>query len=142
LSRPSRRWEHFEHGADIGVRGIGPTREAAFEGAAEALTAAITDPAGVEPRARVEIAVAAPDDGLLLVDWLNALVYEMATRRMLFSRFEVRIAGHALAGAAWGEPIDVARHAPAVEVKGATYTCLDVAQGADGRWVAQCVVDV
>jgi len=28
------RWEHFEHGADIGVRGFGPTLAAAFEQAA------------------------------------------------------------------------------------------------------------
>ncbi len=39
------RWEHFEHGADIGVRGIGPTPASAFEQAALALTAVITDPA-------------------------------------------------------------------------------------------------
>ena len=31
-------WEHFAHGADIGVRGIGPTKEAAFEQIALALT--------------------------------------------------------------------------------------------------------
>jgi hypothetical protein len=24
-------WEHFAHEADVGVRGFGPTREAAFE---------------------------------------------------------------------------------------------------------------
>lgn len=29
-----RRWEHFEHGADIGVRGIGATKAEAFEQAA------------------------------------------------------------------------------------------------------------
>ena len=29
-----RRWEHFRHGADIGVRGRGPAREAAFKEAA------------------------------------------------------------------------------------------------------------
>ena len=37
-------WEHFPHQADMGVRGIGPTKEAAFEGAALVLTAVITDP--------------------------------------------------------------------------------------------------
>ncbi len=35
-----RQWEHFPHHADVGVRGVGPTREAAFEEAARALTAA------------------------------------------------------------------------------------------------------
>jgi tRNA nucleotidyltransferase (CCA-adding enzyme) len=135
-------WELFAHDADIGVRGFGATRETAFEEAAIALTAVLTDPERVRPRQAVEIACEAPDDELLLVDWLNALVYEMATRGMLFGRFSVHIEGHRLRGEAWGEPVDVARHSPATEVKGATYTELHVAKREDGRWVAQCIVDV
>jgi SHS2 domain-containing protein len=135
-------WEHFPHEADMGVRGIGPTKEAAFEGAALALTAVITDLAEVMPTQPVTMACDAPDDELLLVDWLNALVYEMATRRMLFSRFNVRFNEHSLHATAWGEPIEVARHQPAVEVKGATYTELSVKRDEEGRWIAQCVVDV
>ena len=42
---------------------------------------------------------------------------------------------------AWGEPIDVEKHQPAVEIKGATYTELAVYEQ-DGQFVAQCVVDV
>lgn len=136
------RWEHFEHRADIGVRGIGATLAAAFEQAALALTAAVTDPAGVEPRAAVAIDCAAADDESLLVAWLNALVYEMAVRHMLFSRFEVAVDGGRLRATAHGEPVDAARHQPAVEVKGATYTALRVAHGADGLWTAQTVVDL
>ena len=135
------RWEHYEHGADIGVRGLGATKAEAFEQAALAMSAVVCDPAGVVPRERVAIACSAPDDELLLAGWLNALVYEMATRRMLFSRFELRMAEGSLSGEAWGEPVDVARHHPAVEVKGATFTTLLVAER-DGGWVAQTVVDV
>jgi len=134
-------WEHFPHQADIGVRGIGASKAEAFEQAAIALTAVITDPQALIPGEKVEISCEAPDDELLLVDWLNALVYETATRKLLFGRFEVRLAGHQLAGRAWGEKIDVARHQPAVEVKGATLTCLRVGKNAGGAWVAQCVVD-
>lgn len=146
-----RGWEHFEHAADIGVRGWGPTREAAFEEAALALTAVVTDPAGVTPRERAVIACEAPDAELLLADWLNAVVYEMAVRRLLFGRYTVRVtpapadeaaAGLRLEGEAWGEPVDMAAHEPAVEVKGATYTGLRVTEAPHGRWVAQCVVDV
>jgi tRNA nucleotidyltransferase (CCA-adding enzyme) len=136
------RWEHYRHGADIGVRGIGPDREAAFAQAALALTAAVADPASVKPKHAVTIACEAPDDELLLVDWLNGLIYEMAVRGMMFSRFEVRLDGRNLEATAWGEPVEVARHRPAVEAKGATYTDLRVGQDADGGWVAQCVIDV
>lgn len=135
-------WQHFPHDADIGVRGLGSTREAAFEQAALALTAVVTDPARVTPREPVDLVCAAAEDDLLLVDWLNALVYAMATRRMLFGRFAVRLDGHRLTARAWGEPVDVARHQPAAEVKGATYTALAVGRTPEGGWVAQCVVDV
>ena len=139
---PGRWWEHFQHEADIGVRGVGPTKRAAFEEAATALTAVITDPADVASEQMVEVACDAPDDELLLAGWLNALIYEMAVRRMLFARFEVAISGRKLNGRAWGEPVDVAKHQPAVEVKGATYTALRVGRQPDERWIAQCVVDV
>ena len=135
-------WEHFSHAADIGVRGFGRTTAGAFEQTARALTAVITDPDSVAARHVVEIRCANPDPELLLVDWLNALIYEMAVRRMLFSRCEVHIDGHKLDARAWGENIDLSRHAPAVEIKGATFTELKLARDTGGRWLAQCVVDV
>jgi len=135
-------WEHFPHQADIGVRGFGATLGQAFEQAALALPAVITDPASVAPREMIRLSCEAPDAELLLVDWLNTLIYEMATRNMLFSRFEVQLDVNRLTAQAWGETIDVARHRPAVEVKGATYTALKVAQQQDGSWLAQCIVDV
>jgi tRNA nucleotidyltransferase (CCA-adding enzyme) len=137
-----QRWEHFPHEADMGVRGIGSTKSQAFEQAALALTAVVTDPRAIAVKEAVQVACEAPDDELLLVDWLNALVYEMATRKMLFARFQVHILDHRVEGKAWGETIDVPRHQPAVEVKGATLTSVRVGQQADGTWVAQCVVDV
>jgi SHS2 domain-containing protein len=138
----AKRWEHFAHEADMGVRGSGASKAESFEQAALALTAVITDPETVRPREVINVTCEAPDDELLFVDWLNALVYEMATRNMLFSRFEVHIDGQRLNGKARGENVDVARHQPAVEVKGATYTALRVGQDARGEWLAQCVVDV
>ena len=135
-------WEHFPHGADIGLRGWGASLAAAFEQAALALTAVVTDPGAVRAQVPVEIRCRAPDHELLLVDWLNAIVFEMATRHLLFGRFQVEIRDGRLQGTAWGETLDPARHAAAVEVKGATYTALEVRQVAGGRWRAQCVVDV
>ena len=141
---PPRRggWELFAHGSDIGVRGIADTRDAAFECAALALTGAITDPGTVARDETVEIRCEAAADDLLLYAWLNAVVFEMATRGMLFGSYDVRIEGLRLTGVCRGEKVDVARHRPAVEVKGATMTELDVARDPNGRWRAQCVVDV
>jgi tRNA nucleotidyltransferase (CCA-adding enzyme) len=136
------RWELFPHGADMGVRGIAPSKAVAFEQAAVALTAVVTDPAHVAAKDSVHLSCTAPDDELLLVEWLNALIFEMATRKMLFARFEVAIENHTLAATAWGEAIDLDRHELGVEVKGATCTSLKVCREESGQWSAQCVVDV
>lgn len=136
------RWEHFEHKADIGIRGYGATPAEAFVQCALALTAVITDLAQVAPRVPVAFACAAPALDALLLDWLDALLLEMDRKKMLFSRFEIQILDGHLAATAWGEVVEPDRHQPVVEVKAATYHALAVRQGADGVWLAQCVVDV
>ncbi|MDD9936249.1 MAG: archease [Myxococcales bacterium] len=136
------RWEHFSHDADMGVRGIAPSLAAAFEQAALGLTAVVTDPSVIESHERVQLRCAADDTELLLYDWLNAIIYEMATRKLLFARFSVEVQDGELRATALGEPVDAARHQPAVEIKGATMTELAVRQRDDGSWLAQCVVDV
>jgi SHS2 domain-containing protein len=128
--------------ADIGVRGYGATPEEAFAQAALALTAVVTSVDEVAPREHLEIELGnAGDLELLLVDFLNAVIYAMAVRGMLFGKVEVHLAKEHLKASLWGERVDPARHRPAVEVKGATYTELKVAREGE-LWVAQCVVDV
>lgn len=140
VSEKTFGWKHFAHDADIGICGYGPSVEQAFEQAALGLTAVITE-VEVAATETIKIHCQASDYEFLFVDWLNALVYEMAVREMIFSRFKVEIRDHTLDGEAWGEPLDPARHQPACEVKGATYTALNVQHDSAG-WKACCVVDV
>ncbi len=144
MTPPGRRAHHelFPHGADIGVRGFGPTPASAFAQAALAMVSVITPLRRIRRECRVAIACEADTPHLLLFDWLNAILREMATRRMLFSAFRVVIRGQRLTGTAHGEPVVPARHAPAVEVKAATFHLLQVQVTPDGGWRAQCVVDV
>ena len=138
----ARHWEHFEHAADIGLSAAADTRAGLYEAMGEALTALVTEPGSVRLDECVEIHCEAPDDALLLVDWLNALIYEMATRQMLFGAWRVRVADHSLDAEVEGERVDRERHRPVVEVKGATYTGLAVEQDAAGAWRGRCIVDV
>lgn len=139
--------EHFEHGADVGVRGCGSTPEEAFEGAAQALfrlLAEDTSAVASDREEHFECFAAGLED--LLVAYLNELISLADTHGLVFGRFAVRIedapeGGYRLSARAWGEPIDPVRHRSTVLPKGATYTALRVGQK-DGRWVAQCVVDV
>jgi len=142
LSEKSKGWEHFEHPADIGIRGFGTTKAEAFGQAALALTAVIIEPKEVAAKEQVRICCQAADDQILFVDWLNSLLYQMDVRRMLFGKFEVRIEGGLLEAAVWGQKIDDLPQQPVVEVKGASFAMLKVCEEKKGLWVAQCVVDV
>jgi SHS2 domain-containing protein len=134
-------YETFEHEADVGIRGFGSSIEEAFENAALALYSVMVNINSIVPGEKKIVTAAAPDQELLLVEWLNALLSLSDIERMVFSKFEVKIKGTALSGSAWGERLDRARHEARVEVKGATYHMLSVGEQ-DGRYTAQCVVDV
>jgi SHS2 domain-containing protein len=138
--------EHFEHGADVGVRGFGATPAEAFEGAARALFLLLCeDLSGVRALVEVPIACGAATLEELLVAYLNELIFLSDSRGLVLGRFEVSIApvpgGFRLSGRARGEAFDRERHEFTVQPKGATFTALRVAQEGT-RWVAQCVVDV
>ena len=134
-------YETFEHEADIGIRGFGNSLEQAFENAAVALYSVMVNVGKIVPAEKKVIAVSATDRELLLVEWLNALLALSDIERLVFSKFEVKIKDASLTGIAWGEPLDRVRHEAHVEVKGATYHMLSV-QEKDGRYRAQCVVDI
>ena len=134
-------YETFEHEADIGIRGFGNTLEEAFENTAVALYSVMVNIDKITPKEKKVVAVSAPDRELLLVEWLNALLALSDIEHLVFSKFEVKIENMSLIGSAWGEPLDHVRHEAHVEVKGATYHMLSVREE-DGRYQAQCVVDV
>lgn len=135
-------WEHYEHTADMGIRGWGATKEEAFEQAALAMIAITVDLKKINQAEAVEITCEEEDEELLFIAWLNRVIYEMATRNMLFSKFEVHTDDGRLTAKALGEKLDKQRHKPSVEIKGATYSDLKVGQDKNGTWIAQCVVDI
>jgi len=134
-------WEHFAHQADIGIRAIAESLNSAFEEAALALTAIVTEPNNVAKIESVKIECSAENNELLLVNWLNSVIYETAVRKMLFSRFEVRIENLKVSATIWGEKINQQKHSPAVEPKAVTYNQLSV-KNENGKWTVQCVIDV
>jgi len=131
---------YFEHDADIGVIGRGPSIEAALVAAAEATFAIMADLGAVRPREKIVVAFDESDPEYALVRWLNELLAEARSRGLALGRFRLAHAGDAWRGEAEGEPWrdDLVR---GTEVKGATLTMLSV-KNAAGGWEARCVVDV
>lgn len=136
------RWSHFHHDADIGIRARAGSLPAVFSQAALAMSAVITDVSLIENKNCIVIECEGNDPEYLFVDWLNALIYEMSVRHMLFGQFDVELNEGKLTARVCGENIDREKHHPAVEIKGATFTELKVEQDDKGNWLAQCVLDV
>jgi SHS2 domain-containing protein len=131
---------YFEHGADIGVIGRGPTIEAAFEACAAATFAIQVDLAQVHHVIAVEVDFEEADVELALVQWINQLLGAARRERAVFSAFSLRRTGHRWVGSARGEAWRDA-HERGTEVKGATLTELSVRR-VGPLWEARCVVDV
>jgi len=136
------RYDYFEHQADMGIVGRGPTLEEAFAQAARALFDLMMDIERIRPRKKLTLRCQAHDQGELLVEWLNGLLARADLEEMALGRFQVdRLGPDELEGSAWGEPFDARRHHPKTEVKAATYAMLFVGQE-DDEQVARCVVDL
>ncbi len=129
-------FEFFDHTGDIGVRVRGASLDELFAEAAAALTATLVDPATVDRRVREWATLEATSLDLLLVDWLNDLVFRFDVDGLLVARTEPHVVreggGFKLEAALEGEPFDPARHRVRVLVKGATYHHLAIAQTPEG----------
>ena len=114
--------------------------ERAFEAAARATFAIMTDIATVRQAESVPVEFEETDPELALVRWLNSLLGSAREHGMVFGHFRIERDGGHWRGSASGEKWrpELER---GVEVKGATLTALSVRQLADG-WDARCVVDV
>jgi SHS2 domain-containing protein len=134
--------EFFEHTADLGIRVRAADLDALFIEAAQALFEAVVEDLGTVVAAdKLEVQVNGSDREYLLFDWLKELLYRFDAEHRLFSRFEVHVRADGLTGAAWGEPLDRARHELGHEVKAITYHGLRVEQTPDG-WLAEIIVDI
>lgn len=87
-----RSFEFVEHTADIAVRLRGDRPERLFEAAAHAFTEALTDRAGVKSTAIRRVKLTGSELDLLLVDWLNELLFLFETQGFLVRDSEVQIA--------------------------------------------------
>lgn len=131
---------YFDHDADVGIVGRGATLEEAFEAAARATFAIMTDIEAVREERSVPVEFEEADVELALVRWLNLLLALSHEEGLVFGRFWLERDGVRWRGGASGEPWrpELER---GIEVKGATLTMLQVRQSGEG-WEARCVVDV
>jgi len=124
-----KKFEVIDHTADIGIKAYGKDLAELFANAAYGMASLITDLEKVKPKDSQDIAVEAENREELLVSWLNEIIFLFASRRMLFSKFEVsEINEKHLRAKIFGEEFDVARHEIETEFKAATYHRLKISK--------------
>jgi SHS2 domain-containing protein len=137
-----KKYEFFDHTADLGLRIYGESLAALFENAGFALFDVLTGTARVAPRQTRRFTLQRDNAEELLVEWLGSLLYEFDTAGLLFSRFSVEhIDGRSLAASACGEPFQPGLHELKTAVKAVTYHGLSIRQE-KGLWQATVVFDV
>jgi SHS2 domain-containing protein len=147
-------FEHFEHKADIGVRGTGKTLAEAFEECAKAMTEIIADTSTINPKKSHVIELKANDYGALLVDFLNELLFLKDKKKFLYSKYRVKLGKEnivdeggavkekvTLKATIFGEKINFNKHSIKTDAKAATYSELFAGEK-NNSFIAQCVIDV
>lgn len=140
-------YEFLDHTAEIGVRAWGKDLAEAFAEAARGMFAVMYPADAVGDALARQVEVSAPDPEALLVEWLNALLYQATVDHAVFGRFDVTVEAPKNGGE-WrlratvrGEPVDPNRHPFGLEVKAATYHGVKV-EASDGRAEVQVILDV
>lgn len=136
------KYIQLEHTADIRIRVLGKDLPELFANAGFAFFDLVADLSNVQERDSVEIRAAADDIELLLVAWLNELLYWFDASRMLFRRFDiVQFNKTQIVAKAFGEKYDPQRHHMRAEIKAVTYHHLAVEQMGD-HWEASVIFDI
>ena len=135
-------YEFFDHTADIGIRAQAPALAGLFIALAQGLTELVAEDSDIQPRERRPIHLSAGGAELLLLAWLQELLFWFSTDRFLAAACRLdEVTPTTLRGAVEGERFDPARHAQGREVKAITRHLLDVRQIESG-WKGQVVVDI
>lgn len=142
MAKAVREYEFFEHTADIGIRARGESLAALCVHLAQGLTELIAEDSALEPRTARPIRVTAPNAELLVLAWLQELLFWFSTDRFLPVEYALEeVTETSLRGALRGETFDPARHTQGREVKAITRHLLKV-ERCRGGWQGEVLVDI
>jgi len=137
-----KRYETFDHTADMGIRIFGRTVEEVYVNAAYALFDQLIDLRKVGDGAIHEISVEGADREDLLIRWLGELLFLCQGRGYLFKEFSIlHLDSNSLRAIARGEIFDPSRHRFKTEIKAVTYHQAEVRKKDEG-WEGKVIFDV
>ncbi|HRY75978.1 MAG TPA: archease [Methanoregulaceae archaeon] len=137
-------FSELPHTADVRIRARSETLEGIFSDLTDALmqvmygkfTAIRSETLVVK-----EVRVSGDDTASLLFNYLSEVLFLNEVGGIVFVRADVRVTGNKLHARLFGEVFDPARHSGGTEVKGISYSGLEVRNDANG-YIAEIVFDV
>ena len=133
-------FEEIPHTADVKIHASAPTLEELFSETFKALMQVMygTSRRGGTTR---EIRIESMDTESLLADFLSEVLFVSEVEGLVFSDAGIRINGLSLVAQLDGEPFDPARHSGGTEVKGISYSGLDILHDGNG-YMLDIIFDV
>lgn len=136
-------FEYIEHTADAGMHVRGDTLKSLFNHAAQGLFEMIAVVDSIDETTSIEVKVEAKSVEMLLVKWLDELIFRHETDEIFFKRADIQhINANELSAHVYGEPTNFDKHIVYTEIKAVTYHQLYVRQNSSGVWEAQVIFDL
>ncbi len=135
-------FEIIDHTADIGIVAYGADIKQVFANAALGLFNLMADLDNLKEDTKRQIELSAEDVEVLLVEWLNELIYISDVEHIIFKRFEINeLSNTQLRATCFGEKIKPGQHKLKREIKAATYHMLRLNKE-DGSYKVQIIFDI
>jgi len=135
-------FEIIDHTADIGIVAYGTDIKQVFANAALGLFSLMADPDDFSEGIKRDLELSAEDVEVLLVEWLNELIYIFDVEHIFFKRFEIdKLTSNQIRARCFGEKIKPGQHKLKREVKAATYHMLQINKE-DGGYKVQVIFDI
>ena len=139
------KYKFFDHTADVLFEAYGKTLNELFENSALALEETQTNLKDIKEKTKKTITLKNESVEMLLFDFLQELIFLKDSRKLLFSKFKVKVKkdkeNYILNSEAFGEKINPKKHELKVDVKAVTLHQFKVEKKKD-KWVARIILDI
>jgi SHS2 domain-containing protein len=135
-------FEVIDHTADIGIVAYGATIKQVFANAARGLFNLMADLDDFKEGLQRELELSAEDVEVLLIEWLNELIYIFDVEHIIFKKFEIeKLTSTQIKARCFGEKMKPGQHKLKREIKAATYHMLKISKE-DGTYKVQVIFDI
>ena len=142
VRRVEKAFEVIDHTADIGIAAYGADIKEVFANAAVGLFSLMAELDNIKEDVQRGLELSAEDEEILLVEWLNELIYIFDVEHIVFKRFEIdNLTENRLKARCFGEKIRPGQHKLKREIKAATYHMLRISKDNSGYKV-QVIFDI